>query len=96
LSAAPEPALRLPRVVQIGFNKCGTRSFQRLFEGAGHPEGYVLCAGLIHQTGTGSFKAIRHSREMLHRVMRQRGVREFPLVKRIKRRWAHVRYRPET
>ncbi|MGQ0429320.1 MAG: sulfotransferase [Gammaproteobacteria bacterium] len=28
---------RLPRVVQIGFNKCGTRSFQRLFERAGHP-----------------------------------------------------------
>lgn len=27
----------LPRVVQIGFHKCGTRSFQRLFEGAGHP-----------------------------------------------------------
>jgi hypothetical protein len=27
---------RLPRVVQIGFHKCGTRSFQRLFEGAGH------------------------------------------------------------
>jgi hypothetical protein len=24
-------------VVQIGFNKCGTRSLQRLFEGAGHP-----------------------------------------------------------
>jgi hypothetical protein len=29
----PDP---LPRVVQIGFHKCGTRSFQRLFEGAGH------------------------------------------------------------
>lgn len=27
----------LPRVVQIGFHKCGTRSFQQLFEGAGHP-----------------------------------------------------------
>jgi len=27
----------LPRVVQIGFNKCGTRSLQQLFEGAGHP-----------------------------------------------------------
>ncbi len=27
----------LPRVVQIGYHKCGTRSFQRLFEGAGHP-----------------------------------------------------------
>jgi hypothetical protein len=229
LSAAPESAPRLPRVVQIGFNKCGTRSFQRLFEGAGHPvvqhkirkpfrrsrkaayviqqnlragrrifagmEDYVLYAGLIHQTGTESFEAIRHFREMLRdypdtililnvrdredwirsrlghgrgellrRVMRQRGVRtaeevadiwrrewdehladvrsvmkdrpgqliefdldtdpvqrlidrlpgyglkaedwgdigrtrgvrEFPLVKRIKRWWAHVRYRPET
>lgn len=37
MSAHPESAPRLPRVVQIGFNKCGTRSFQRLFEGAGHP-----------------------------------------------------------
>jgi hypothetical protein len=26
----------LPRVVQIGFHKCGTRSFQQLFERAGH------------------------------------------------------------
>jgi hypothetical protein len=26
----------LPRVVQIGFHKCGTRSLQQLFEGAGH------------------------------------------------------------
>jgi hypothetical protein len=32
---AGQPPLR--RVVQIGFHKCGTRSFQRLFEGAGHP-----------------------------------------------------------
>lgn len=229
MSAHPESAPRLPRVVQIGFNKCGTRSFQRLFEGAGHPvvqhkirkpfrrsrkaayviqqnlragrrifagmEDYVLYAGLIHQTGAESFEAIRHFREMLRdypdtililnvrdredwirsrlghgrgellrRVMRQRGVgtaqevadiwrrewdehladvrsamqdrpgqliefnldtdpvqklidrlpgyglkaedwgdvgrtrgvREFPLVKWIKRWWAHVRYRPET
>lgn len=89
----------LPRVVQIGFHKCGTRSFQQLFEGAGHPvvqhkvrrpwrpsrnaalvirdnlragrkifagiEGYVLYAGLIHQTETDSFEPIRHFREML-------------------------------
>lgn len=27
----------LPRVIQIGYNKCATRSLQRLFEGAGHP-----------------------------------------------------------
>ncbi|SIO39778.1 hypothetical protein SAMN05444722_1880 [Rhodovulum sp. ES.010] len=27
----------LPRVVQVGFNKCGTRSLARLFEGGGHP-----------------------------------------------------------
>ena len=27
----------LPRVVQIGFHKCGTRSLERLFRGAGHP-----------------------------------------------------------
>lgn len=27
----------LPRVVLVGFNKCATRSFARLFEGAGHP-----------------------------------------------------------
>ena len=26
----------LPRVVQIGFHKCGTRSLERLFRGAGH------------------------------------------------------------
>jgi hypothetical protein len=26
----------LPRVVQIGFNKCGTRSLEQLFQGAGH------------------------------------------------------------
>lgn len=26
----------LPRVVQIGFHKCGTRTFQQLFERAGH------------------------------------------------------------
>lgn len=26
----------LPRVVLVGFNKCGTRSFTRLFESAGH------------------------------------------------------------
>jgi hypothetical protein len=31
-----DKAKSLPRVVQIGFHKCGTRSFQRLFEGAGH------------------------------------------------------------
>ncbi|HEU0224675.1 MAG TPA: sulfotransferase, partial [Steroidobacteraceae bacterium] len=99
MSARPEPAPRLPRVVQIGFNKCGTRSFQRLFEAAGHRvvqhkirrplrrsrkaahliqqnlragrpvfagmEDYVLYAGLIHQTETESFEAIRHFREML-------------------------------
>jgi len=29
-------AAALPRVVQIGFHKCGTRSLERLFEGAGH------------------------------------------------------------
>lgn len=28
---------RLPRVVQIGFHKCGTRSLEQLFRGAGHP-----------------------------------------------------------
>lgn len=27
----------LPRVVQIGFHKCGTRSLEQLFRGAGHP-----------------------------------------------------------
>jgi hypothetical protein len=229
LSVKPEHSQRLPRVVQVGFNKCGTRSFQRLFEGAGHRvvqhkirkpfrrsrkaafviqqnlragrrvfagmEDYVLYAGLIHQTETESFEAIRHFREMLRdypdtililntrnredwirsrlghgrgellrRVMRQRGVgtaeevadiwrrewdehhaevraamqdrpgqliefnldtdpvqklidrlpgyglkaadwgdvgrtrgiREHPLVKRFKRWWAHVRFRPET
>jgi len=229
LSANPESASRLPRVVQVGFNKCGTRSFQRLFEAAGHRvvqhkirrpfrrsrkaafviqqnlragrpvfagmEDYVLYAGLIHQTETESFEAIRHFREMLRdypdtililntrnredwirsrlghgrgellrRVMRQRGVAtaeqvadiwrsewdehhadvraamkdrpgqliefnldrdpvqklidrlpgyglraedwgdvgrtrgvwEHPLVKRFKRWWAHVRFRPET
>lgn len=229
MSGKPEHAQRLPRVVQVGFNKCGTRSFQRLFEGAGHRvvqhkirrplrrsrkaafviqqnlragrrvfagmEDYVLYAGLIHQTETESFEAIRHFREilrdypdtililntrnredwirsrlghgrgeLLRRVMRQRGVgtaeevadiwrrewdqhhaevraamkdwpaqliefnldtdpvqklidqlpgyglkavdwgdvgrtrgvREQPLVKRFKRWWAHVRFRPET
>ncbi|MBK1636243.1 sulfotransferase [Rhodovulum adriaticum] len=30
------PSVPLPRVVQVGFNKCGTRSLARLFEGAGH------------------------------------------------------------
>lgn len=99
MSAEPQSAPRLPRVVQIGFNKCGTRSFQRLFERAGHPvvqhkirkpfrrsrkaayliqqnlragrrafagmEDYVLYAGLIHQTATECFEAIRHFREIL-------------------------------
>ncbi|HEY7753674.1 MAG TPA: sulfotransferase [Steroidobacteraceae bacterium] len=37
MSASAETGRRLPRVVQVGFNKCGTRSFQRLFERAGHP-----------------------------------------------------------
>lgn len=96
---SPGRSAPLPRVVQIGFNKCGTRSFQRLFEAAGHRvvqhrirvplrrsrnaayvirenlragrkvfaglEDYVLYAGLIHQTETESFEAIRHFREML-------------------------------
>jgi hypothetical protein len=30
-------ASALPRVVQIGFHKCGTRSLEQLFRGAGHP-----------------------------------------------------------
>jgi len=30
-------ARKLPRVVLVGFNKCATRSFARLFEAAGHP-----------------------------------------------------------
>ena len=89
----------LARVVQIGFNKCGTRSLQQLFEGAGHPvvqhkirkplrrsrkaayviqknieagrkifagmEEYVYYGGLIHQTESVSFEAIRHFRKML-------------------------------
>jgi len=29
--------MSLPKVVLIGFNKCATRSFARLFEAAGHP-----------------------------------------------------------
>jgi hypothetical protein len=36
----PQPADRdpaLPRVVAVGFNKCGTRSLARLFARAGHP-----------------------------------------------------------
>jgi len=37
LSSQQDTSQALPRVVQIGFNKCGTRSLQRLFEGAGHP-----------------------------------------------------------
>lgn len=31
------PKRSLPRVVLVGFNKTATRSFARLFEGAGHP-----------------------------------------------------------
>ncbi|NGP53502.1 hypothetical protein [Thioalkalivibrio sp. XN8] len=31
------PATALPRVVQIGYHKCGTRSLEQLFRGAGHP-----------------------------------------------------------
>ncbi len=30
------PENRLPRVVQVGFNKCATRSLTRLFAGSGH------------------------------------------------------------
>lgn len=30
-------ASRLPRVVAVGFNKCGTRAFAELFRKAGHP-----------------------------------------------------------
>lgn len=30
-------ATRLPKVVQVGFNKCGTRSLARLFSAVGHP-----------------------------------------------------------
>ncbi|HUG98220.1 MAG TPA: sulfotransferase [Gammaproteobacteria bacterium] len=90
---------RLPRVVQIGFHKCGTRTFQRLFERAGHKvvqhklraplrrnrnaaflmrenlkagrkvfsgmENYVFYAGLIYQTETESFEAIRSFREII-------------------------------
>ena len=99
MSARQSKGQALPRVVQIGFNKCGTRSLQQLFEGAGHPvvqhkirkplrrsrkaayvmqqnleagrkifagmEEYLYYGGLIHQTESVSFEAIRHFREML-------------------------------
>ena len=32
-----QPPDRLPRVVAVGFNKCGTRAFAELFRRAGHP-----------------------------------------------------------
>lgn len=37
MTAHTTPADTLPRVVQIGFHKCGTRSLEQLFRGAGHP-----------------------------------------------------------
>ena len=37
MTATTRPANTLPRVVQIGFHKCGTRSLEQLFRGAGHP-----------------------------------------------------------
>jgi hypothetical protein len=36
MAGALERQQKLPRVVQIGYHKCGTRTFQRLFERAGH------------------------------------------------------------
>jgi hypothetical protein len=36
MSKDSAPSSTLPRVVQIGFNKCGTRSLEQLFQGAGH------------------------------------------------------------
>lgn len=32
----PLPVTPLPRIVSIGFNKCGTRALAELFRGAGH------------------------------------------------------------
>lgn len=36
MNPPPASPARLPRVVQIGFHKCGSRSFEQLFERAGH------------------------------------------------------------
>ncbi len=37
MTAQTQHEKTLPRVVQIGFHKCGTRSLEQLFRGAGHP-----------------------------------------------------------
>lgn len=89
----------LPRVVQIGFHKCGTRSLEQLFRGAGHPvvkyklrrpfrrsrnagllmrqnleagrkifagmEDHVFYGDLIYQTESDGFEPIRHFREIM-------------------------------
>lgn len=89
----------LPRVVQIGFHKCGTRSLERLFRGAGHRvvkfkvrrpfcrsriaallirenlrasrkafaglEDFTFYADLIYQSDDDAFEPIRHFREIM-------------------------------
>lgn len=99
MSKPAERADRLPRVVQIGFHKCGTRSLEQLFRGAGYPvvkyklrrplrrsrnaallmrenlaagrkafhgmEDAVFYADLIYQTESDSFEPIRHFREIM-------------------------------
>lgn len=89
----------LPRVVQIGFHKCGTRSLEQLFRGAGHRvvkfklrrpfrrsrnaallirenlaagrkafagfEDFIFYADLIYQSDHDAFEPIRHFREIM-------------------------------
>jgi len=89
----------LPRVVQIGFHKCGTRSLEQLFRGAGHRvvkfklrrpfrrsrnaallirenlaagrkafagfEDFTFYADLIYQSDHDAFEPIRHFREIM-------------------------------
>jgi hypothetical protein len=99
MSTGPVRGAELPRVVQIGFHKCGTRSLEQLFRGAGHRvvkyklrrpfrrarnagllirenlaagrkafagmEDFTFYADLIYQTETDAFEPIRCFREIM-------------------------------
>lgn len=73
----------LPRVVQIGFNKCGTRSLQQLFEGIRHfrkilhdyPGTILILILNLRDREDWIRSRLKHGQgELVQRVMRQRGV----------------------
>jgi len=99
MSPDPDRSAPLPRVVQIGFHKCGTRSLEQLFRGAGHRvvkfklrrpfrrsrnaallirenlaagrkafagfEDFTFYADLIYQSDDDAFEPIRYFREIM-------------------------------